>query len=554
MIILIQGSYVYIKNNNEKNKELDLIRLNLKNQAILVNNYINENNNKYPVKIIKDLKNRITLIDEKGKVLFDSKKIGKESEMDTHKYRKEVKESYNGKEGFALRYSNTLNKILVYYSLPYKENLIIRISENYTNIKKKLEETIKLDIFFFIFLDTLFYLVLKYYLENFYKKKIKRMKKILEKGEKVREIYLEDENVLKEFWAVVKGWQNKNIKNMLKLQEEMEKLKKIISSIDVGILVVKKDGKIILKNDEINQNLINDEVGEMYYEKLNQIELIKYVNKLREKNENLKEEIIISELKKIYIAEGKYLSKSKLYIITLKDITKEKELNEIQKRFITNISHELKTPLTNIKGYIIALEEEENKKIRKEFREIIIRNIIKLENMVRDFLNISKIENRRVQNIYPVSVYKIKKDLENSLENMMKEKKVDFTMKCEIKDKQDYINIDYDKIFIVLKNLVENSIIYNEKTKPIIELRIKEKKDKYVFEVEDNGIGIEKNEMENIFERFYRVDAARTSNKSGTGLGLAIVKEISDTYNGKIEVNSKKNIGTKFKIEVFKKL
>jgi len=554
VIILIQGSYVYIKNNNEKNKELDLIRLNLKNQAILVNNYINENNNKYPVKIIKDLKNRITLIDEKGKVLFDSKKIGKESEMDTHKYRKEVKESYNGKEGFALRYSNTLNKILVYYSLPYKENLIIRISENYTNIKKKLEETIKLDIFFFIFLDTLFYLVLKYYLENFYKKKIKRMKKILEKGEKVREIYLEDENVLKEFWAVVKGWQNKNIKNMLKLQEEMEKLKKIISSIDVGILVVKKDGKIILKNDEINQNLINDEVGEMYYEKLNQIELIKYVNKLREKNENLKEEIIISELKKIYIAEGKYLSKSKLYIITLKDITKEKELNEIQKRFITNISHELKTPLTNIKGYIIALEEEENKKIRKEFREIIIRNIIKLENMVRDFLNISKIENRRVQNIYPVSVYKIKKDLENSLENMMKEKKVDFTMKCEIKDKQDYINIDYDKIFIVLKNLVENSIIYNEKTKPIIELRIKEKKDKYVFEVEDNGIGIEKNEMENIFERFYRVDAARTSNKSGTGLGLAIVKEISDTYNGKIEVNSKKNIGTKFKIEVFKKL
>ena len=107
------------------------------------------------------------------------------------------------------------------------------------------------------------------------------------------------------------------------------------------------------------------------------------------------------------------------------------------------------------------------------------------------------------------------------------------------------MNIDFEKTVTVLKNLIENGIIYNNKT-PHIVVTIKEESDRYRISVKDNGIGFPEQEKENIFERFYRIDKARTSNVAGTGLGLSIVKETVDICGGKIEVTSSENEGSEF--------
>ena len=115
----------------------------------------------------------------------------------------------------------------------------------------------------------------------------------------------------------------------------------------------------------------------------------------------------------------------------------------------------------------------------------------------------------------------------------------------ETKLNDGYITIDSDKVFSILKNLVENAIIYSNE-EPKIKINLKEEEKKYIFSVSDNGIGIPFAEQEKIFERFYRVDKARNTNVAGTGLGLAIVEEIIKIYNGKIEVESSEGKGTKF--------
>ena len=119
-------------------------------------------------------------------------------------------------------------------------------------------------------------------------------------------------------------------------------------------------------------------------------------------------------------------------------------------------------------------------------------------------------------------------------------------------DENNYIRADFDKITMILKNLIENGIIYNKSENPKIIVKITEGQDRYNFSVSDNGIGIPADEQYKVFERFYRVDRARTSNLGGTGLGLAIVKSLIEKYGGKITVVSEEGKGTTFEFYISK--
>ena len=247
----------------------------------------------------------------------------------------------------------------------------------------------------------------------------------------------------------------------------------------------------------------------------------------------------------------KYLEFSNRFIITIKDITSTREAVEVQKTFINNVSHELKTPLTNIKGYLIALEDAPEV-MRKKFLNTIKTNVERLENIVLDFLNISKIENSNLVNISQVAVEKIKKELLEILSGKINEKgaKVDFLF--NLTDGRDYLKVDSEKIFMILKNLIENGIIYNKNSEPEVIVKVDEKGDRYNISVEDNGIGIPIYEQDKIFERFYRIDKARTSNLGGTGLGLSIVKTLIEKCGGGLVIDSIEGKGTIFSFYILK--
>ena len=146
----------------------------------------------------------------------------------------------------------------------------------------------------------------------------------------------------------------------------------------------------------------------------------------------------------------------------------------------------------------------------------------------------------------------IEKQLYDSLEGIINKKSAKINFQWTLFNKEEIINTDKEKLMMILKNIVENGIFYNNKEVPEIFLKIEEKEDRYLFEIKDNGIGIPMDKVKKVFERFYRVDESRTSNLGGTGLGLSIVKELVQQFGGDIKVESKENEGSIFKFYLLK--
>ncbi len=491
--------------------------------------------------------NRVTLIRDDGFVLFDIASNTAES----HKYRAEVKEALNNNEGFEVRFSTTVQDTLIYYSTLY-ENIVIRVAEKYSEIDKKIRLTVFSRIISFLILNIILFVTYKKILRKYYFDKLNHMRKVIESGKEAKEMYLEEDKDLLEFWHVIKDWQNKNLENIERLNEEKEKLQKLISSIDIGILLLDREGTIKSCNREARYNFFNEYSSEKFYEKIKYKELIDFVNEIVNGNREITKEVFINENRKTYFVKGRYLKESEKYIVTVKDITQSKEMAKIEKKFISNISHELKTPLTNIKGYLIAVEEEENKEMQKSFLRVVQKNIEKMENVIGDFLNLQKLENSKVLSKYPTNIKALFDEVLEGMTSIINGQNIKVSFKENMFSKDGFVNLDKEKIKIVVKNLIENAIIYNDKEEKYIEVGVEESRRYLRFSIKDNGIGMPEQEVKNIFNRFYRIDKARTTNVAGTGLGLSLVKEIIDLYSGDIKVISKEGKGTEFILKILK--
>lgn len=504
--------------------------------------------------LFKDTNIRFTIIDYQGKVYFDSKEPNQEI-MDNHFNRQEVFSAIYGNSGFAIRKSKTLGSYYAYYATKYKlspeDKYIIRISEDYTEKMEQIKTVAYILTFFFIFLNFVSYFFYKNYLKRDLENKIKIMKGFLESGELERKIfYGREEKWLYEFWEILEEWQKNNLDNIAKLDFEKKILDLIISSVDAFIGLIDNNGNFILKNNSLNHLLIVD--SQKYTESFKYIEIITLIKNSISLKKNIRKEVYVNGIKEYFLISVKYIKKNDQFLVTIKDITSTRRTVEIQKNFISNVSHELKTPLTNIKGYLIALEDAP-KEIRLRFLNIINNNVEKLENIVLDFLNISKIESSKILQIIPVEPKLIEEQIRESLFGIIKRKKAELNFNWNLLEiNQGMINTDKEKLIMILKNLIENGIIYNTSDVPSIEVNITEEKSKYLFSVKDNAIGIPQDKLKKVFERFYRVDKARTSNMGGTGLGLAIVKELVEQFGGEIVIESSEHEGSNFRFYFLK--
>lgn len=504
--------------------------------------------------LFKDTNIRFTIIDYQGKVYFDSKQPNQEV-MDNHSGRQEVFSAIYGNSGFAIRKSKTLGSYYAYYATKYKlspeDKYIIRISEDYTEKMEQIKTVAYILTFFFIFLNFVSYFFYKNYLKRDLENKIKIMKGFLESGELERKIfYGREEKWLYEFWEILEEWQKNNLDNIAKLDFEKKILDLIISSVDAFIGLIDNNGNFVLKNNSLNHLLIID--SQKYTESFKYIEIITLIKNSITLKKDIRKEVYVNGIKEYFLISVKYIKKNDQFLVTIKDITSTRRTVEIQKNFISNVSHELKTPLTNIKGYLIALEDAP-KEIRLRFLNIINNNVEKLENIVLDFLNISKIESSKILQVVPVEPKLIEDQIRESLFGIIKRKKAELNFNWNLLEiNQGMINTDKEKLIMILKNLIENGIIYNTSDVPSIKVDITEEKSKYLFSVKDNGIGIPQDKLKKVFERFYRVDKARTSNMGGTGLGLAIVKELIEQFGGEIVIESSEHEGSNFRFYFLK--
>lgn len=229
------------------------------------------------------------------------------------------------------------------------------------------------------------------------------------------------------------------------------------------------------------------------------------------------------------------------------EIERLKELERYRKDFVGNVSHELKTPIFNIQGYILTLLEGglEDPNINRLYLTRTEKSIDRMISIVEDLESINKLETGELKPQYSVfDIVKIVEDVFEMEQRLAKERKiwVTFTDKPE---KPLMVKADRKRIIEVLTNLIVNGIKYGKKN-GFLKVGFYDFDDKIVIEVSDNGIGIDKKDLPRIFERFFRVDKSRSREQGGTGLGLSIVKHIIEAHNQTINVQSVLNEGTTF--------
>lgn len=554
MILILEGIFVGINSKILSNLYKQRVKQILKEDTLLVKLIAERNPRVKYQELFSNNELRFTIVDLEGKIIFDSKKTEEEEKrMDNHLQRLEIQEAIKNSESFTVRSSDTLHKMMAYYAILVRdingEEYVLRTSNDYSKEVLQIREFLLIQILFFIILNYVIHFFYKNYIKRDFYNKIEKMRCFLKSGEMEKVNYSKDEYWLFQFWDILKEWQEKNLNNISRLEKERRVLSEVLHSVDLFIGLLNVNGSFIVKNTSLKY--IIDPYEDDYLGAVKHIEIIKHIKDGMSSKKDIREELYIQNLKKYFLLTMKYLEFSNRYIITIKDITSTREMVEVQRSFINNVSHELKTPLTNIKGYLIALEDCPDS-MKTRFLKTIKSNVERLENIVLDFLNISKIENSNLVNISQIGVEKLKKELLDILDKKIEEKGAEVEFNFALTDNRDYMKIDFEKISMILKNLIENGIIYNMNKNPRVMVDVLEKGDRYLIQVKDNGMGIPIYEQDKIFERFYRIDQARTSNLGGTGLGLSIVKTLVDKCGGDLTIDSQKHIGTTFSFYILK--
>ena len=335
----------------------------------------------------------------------------------------------------------------------------------------------------------------------------------------------------------------------------------ILKSISHGILAIDIDGNIMLINEEAKRILKCDKCETIEGKNINHIikekiilkEILLFKGSKESKHIEITndDEIVYSiNLDPIYLQDIDNVIIGS--IINIKDITEKVKLENMRTDFVANVSHELKTPLTSISGFVETLKLNENIDLatRNRFLGIIESESDRLKRLIDDILLLSFIEKKETKSMELVDIYEVFMEVYDMTSYFAKSKNIDVSYKFENKDIKILSNRDYIKqIFL---NLVDNAIKYTHENKNIW-IEVEDKNNNLIISVKDNGVGIPKEDLSRIFERFYRVDKARSRDVGGTGLGLAIIKHIVKNLDGHINVKSELGEGSEFIVTIPKK-
>jgi len=232
-------------------------------------------------------------------------------------------------------------------------------------------------------------------------------------------------------------------------------------------------------------------------------------------------------------------------LVVVHDITEIRRLETVRSDFVANASHELKTPLTSIKGFVETLLEGalDDKENNRNFLKIIWDHAERLDSLVNDLLSLSHLESKEI--MLKKTNFNLKQQVEGVISGFSSQlKKKDIELKNELPASIS-LTADKNRIEQVVTNLIDNAIKFNQE-KGFVRIFSEEINGKVKITIEDSGIGIPEKDIPRIFERFYRVDKARSRSLGGTGLGLSIVKHIIEIHGGTVGVESVEGLGSKF--------
>ncbi len=536
----------------------------LRQNALMISNLLSVTTDQELDELVKTLKVeglRITIIKGDGEVIADSEADIRL--LDNHKNREEVSEAKAGKLGLATRFSQSVSRSLLYLALPIENfsgmDLIIRTSavvNDINSILKKAYTKIAIVAFSILFLLLFVSLLIE-----------KRMAKPLFKIQKAAAAFASGNlnyylhiGHPEDIKAVAKSLNKMatNLSNKITtITMQKNELHAILEGMVEAVILFNNRGIILNMNSAACRLFSVDKEqsqGSTLLDAVRDSRLYSISEKIFEQEEAIVEQIELSPQQSKPVNLDIYCTllpnaghKEQRAIIVINDITELKRLENIRTDFVANVSHELKTPVTAIKGFLETITEgDTDQSTAEHFLARSLKNTNRLDAIINDLLSLSKLENSNPG-----------KDefLESSIDEIIakaiqvctaranrKKTTISYFNKTDLK-----IRVIPNLIEQALINLIDNALKYSGPG-TMVRVELEDHKTELEILVKDDGKGITVSEQERIFERFYRVDRARSRESGGTGLGLSIVKHICELHNGKVSVLSEEEKGSTFSI------
>lgn len=501
-------------------------------------------------------KSNITILSSEGKIIYHS------SEHSDFALLKEIVQEHKEKEkGF---HFTDVEEELAYYGLPIIENgeiqEIVLLSAPIDSLKKVNQQIWSL-LVASLGLAFVVILLLGVRITAQYTRPIESATKVameLAKGNykaRTYEDHLDETGMLSQSINILA----RNLQDMTRAQEmQKDRLQTLIENMGSGLILIDGRGYINLVNrayKELFEVESGDFLYHLYYDAFHHKEVIDVVEEIFMTEVKVRKQLHLPlkiERRHFEVYGAPIIGTNdewKGIVLVFHDITELKKLEQMRKDFVANVSHELKTPITSIKGFSETLLDGalSDRQTAEYFLSIILKESDRLQSLIQDLLDLSKTEQQGfILSIQPCDVVEMLKEIIFMLRSKAEEKEVELLLSSP--DEEVYILGDLNRLKQVFINLINNALTYTPKGGKV-RVVVDDKGDCAIITVSDTGIGISEEEIPRIFERFYRVDKARGRNSGGTGLGLAIVKHLVEAHKGHISVTSKVGQGTIFKVK-----
>jgi two-component system, OmpR family, phosphate regulon sensor histidine kinase PhoR len=509
---------------------------------------------------------RITVVIPSGKVIGDS---GEDPDrMENHGKRPEVIRALSGNIGNEIRHSSTLQERMLYVAIPIKkENSIVAVIRTAMSLAV-IDSTFESMTYKIIGAGVLVAFLaagISFFISRRLSLPLERMTQgaqLFAKGELSHRLYIPKTQEMANLSVALNQMANQldeRIKSVIKHRNELEA---VLSSMKEGVIAFDLEERI-LRINQVAAAMFDKDPWEMenrsIQEAIRNSELQKFTKNALKNGDGLECDIVFYQDKeRILNVHSTPLLDAKEerigILVVLNDVTRLRRLENMRQDFVANVSHEIKTPLTAILGFVETLLQDSDKipDTTRRFLSIIDRHVHRLVAIIEDLLNLSRIERdseRKEIALVHAPVEDVIRTAVQMLEAKAEEKKIRIDYKCE-----DSLSADMDSPLIeqAVVNLMDNAIKYST-ADGTIEVNAAEKYDEVQISIRDHGIGIAEEHLPRLFERFYRVDKARSRKLGGTGLGLAIVKHIIQAHNGQVTVKSNPGKGSTFTLHLPKK-
>ncbi len=516
-----------------------------------------------PQKAVEHLKevagasqSRITLIDARGSVFADSERdIAK---LENHLNRPEVQEARLKGTGKSVRFSKSLGIDMLYIAVAVKDGQgvkgYIRLARPLHDVKDVIEKVYQYILFTLLIVAVISLLIALFFSYRLYEP-IKTMERFTEKlraGEPVGTIILDTADETRTLADNI-NYLVDELKDKIRIaNEEKSKLMTAFTSMNEGVLIINARGVIEFVSPVLNNMLsvqYEDVNGKTLMEALRNADLQKAFQEFREKRVNVSREIVLGHVEKVImnisISAVHGLPDEEKTMIVFHDVTRLKKLEQIKMEFVANVTHEIKTPLTAIIGYLETIKSGavNNAEETKKFIDIILKQSQRLNRLVEDLLTISSIEMKEAKlHFENISLNMAVENVISLVEPKARLKNI--AIQNELRENLAPVRADRDRLAQIFVNILDNAVKFTpEGGKVVIEAN--ESESCAVVSVTDTGIGVPADEVHRLGERFYRVDKSRSRELGGTGLGLSIVKHLMIAHGGKMEIESRPGHGTK---------